>query len=89
LSESYFRSIRVTAESIPGSERFENPKTDSDKLSGSKNRDKIKLRAAGFRLVYEAIDKDIVVPVIAVGKRERNKVYKIAVKRDLPEEPLH
>jgi len=69
------------------SERLENPKIASDRLSGSKNRYKIKLRAAGFRLVYQVIDKDVVVLVIAVGKRERNKVYKIAAKRDLPEEP--
>jgi mRNA interferase RelE/StbE len=42
---------------------------------------KIKLRAAGYRLVYRVYDDRIVVQVIAVGKRERNEVYKTAVGR--------
>lgn len=62
-------------------ERLENPKIKSAKLSGATNRYKIKLRAAGYRLVYEVRDKTVTVAVIAVGKRERNQVYKIAAKR--------
>lgn len=42
---------------------------------------KIKLRAIGYRLVYEVIDSRVVVTVIAVGKRERSKVYGAAAKR--------
>jgi mRNA interferase RelE/StbE len=42
---------------------------------------KIKLRRAGYRLVYQVRDKDIVVSVVAVGKREKNQVYNSAVKR--------
>lgn len=37
---------------------------------------KIKLRNAGYRLVYQVIDDRVVVFVIAVGKRERKAVYK-------------
>ena len=42
---------------------------------------KIKLKAAGYRLVYKVIDERIVVSVIAVGKRERSAVYDQAKKR--------
>ena len=51
------------------------------KLSGHPDRYKIKLRSAGYRLVYEVRDAEVVVVVIAVGKRERNQVYALAAKR--------
>jgi len=41
----------------------------------------IKLRASGYRLVYQLNDGRIVVFVISVGKRERHTVYGIAEKR--------
>lgn len=62
-------------------ERLENPKVDADKLRDMPNCYKIKLRSIGYRLVYEVIDSRLVVTVIAVGKRERNKVYGSATKR--------
>lgn len=62
-------------------ERLENPHVLASKLSNMPNCYKIKLRSAGYQLVYEVRDKDIVVIVIAVGKRERNEVYKTAIKR--------
>lgn len=61
--------------------RIAAPKVDSDRLNGMKDCYKIKLRSAGYRLVYQVRDTDVVVSVIAVGKRERNHVYKSAVKR--------
>jgi mRNA interferase RelE/StbE len=51
------------------------------RLSGSDHRYKIKLRNAGYRLVYEVRQAEIVVVVIAVGKRDRSLVYKTAAKR--------
>ncbi|MCE8018894.1 type II toxin-antitoxin system RelE/ParE family toxin [Halomonas sp. MCCC 1A11036] len=51
------------------------PVRPAAQLHGSKNRYKLKLRSAGFRLVYEVRDQELVVLVIAVGKRERNDVY--------------
>ncbi|MCX7088368.1 MAG: type II toxin-antitoxin system RelE/ParE family toxin [Methylococcales bacterium] len=42
---------------------------------------KIKLRKAGFRHVYEVRKQKWVILVVAIGKRERNAVYKTAVKR--------
>ncbi|WP_426415329.1 type II toxin-antitoxin system RelE family toxin [Aestuariirhabdus sp. LZHN29] len=62
-------------------ERCDNPRVPSCRLSGAKDRYKIKLRQAGFRLVYEVHDETVTVIVVAVGKRERNLVYKIAAKR--------
>lgn len=62
-------------------ERLQNPHVPSAKLHGSVNRYKIKLRAVGYRLVYEVRDTELVVSVIAVGKRERNTVYRDAAKR--------
>lgn len=62
-------------------ERLINPRIPSAKLFGHKDRYKIKLLSAGYRLVYEVRDSALVVIVIAVGKRERNAVYKAAAKR--------
>ena len=42
---------------------------------------KIKLRASGYRLIYKVIDEEIVIWVIAVGKRERDKAYHLASER--------
>lgn len=62
-------------------ELLEKPHIPSCKLSGFDNHYKIKLRASGYRLVYEVIDNELFVLVIAVGKRDRNRVYKKAKKR--------
>lgn len=62
-------------------ERLQHPEVAASKLIGSNNRYKIKLRSAGFRLIYEVYKKEVTVLVVAVGKRERNAVYKAAAKR--------
>jgi len=62
-------------------ERLEHPHVPSSRLSGFENHYKIKLRASGYRLVYEVIEQEICVMVIAVGKRDKNLVYKKARKR--------
>ena len=56
-------------------ERLENPKVEKDKLSRYENIYKIKLKDAGYRLAYEVKDKEIVVLVLSVGKREKDKIY--------------
>lgn len=58
-----------------------NPHIPASKLSGASNLYKIKLRRAGYRLVYEVNDQVITVTVIAVGKRQDASVYKTALKR--------
>lgn len=60
---------------------LENPRIPKNKLSGHPNRYKVKLRSVGYRLVYEVIDDEVVVLVIAVGKRENNAVYNTASSR--------
>ena len=62
-------------------ERIESPRVEGSRLSGMQDCYKIKLRSAGYRLVYQVRDNELVVSVVAVGKRERNAVYKAAVKR--------
>ncbi|WP_372072947.1 type II toxin-antitoxin system RelE/ParE family toxin [Tistrella mobilis] len=62
-------------------ERLENPKVPSARLHGVENRYKIKLRNAGYRLVYEVRERELVVLIVAIGKRERNEVYKTAARR--------
>ncbi len=62
-------------------ERLENPHVPSAALSGAPNIYKIKLRQLGYRLVYSVQDKIVTVTVIAVGKRDRNEIYDIALSR--------
>jgi len=62
-------------------ERIKNPRVESSRLNGMQDCYKIKLRSAGYRLVYQVRDEELVVSVVAVGKRERNHVYNSAVKR--------
>lgn len=62
-------------------ERLVNPHVPADRLSGLGNAYKIKLRSAGYRLVYRVKDEVVVVTVVAVGKRERGDVYKDAQSR--------
>lgn len=62
-------------------ERLERPRVESARLSGMPDCYKIKLKSAGYRLVYQVEDRTITVIVVAVGRRERNLAYRIAVKR--------
>lgn len=83
-SEKEFRklSIELRKQFIEKlKERAENPRIESAKLRGMKDCYKIKLRNAGYRLVYQVIDERIVVKVIAVGKRDRSAVYLKAQER--------
>jgi mRNA interferase RelE/StbE len=60
---------------------LENPHIPANKLRDFVSAYKIKLRSAGYRLVYEVDDLDIIVFVIAVGKREGNAAYNKAKNR--------
>ncbi|ENO5649031.1 type II toxin-antitoxin system mRNA interferase toxin, RelE/StbE family, partial [Salmonella enterica subsp. enterica serovar 1,4,[5],12:i:-] len=37
--------------------------------------------ASGFRLVYQVIDNQLIIAIVAVGKRERSDVYALASER--------
>ena len=62
-------------------ERLASPRVPAARLSGQADPYKIKLRSVGYRLVYEVRDQQLIVLVIAVGKRDRNAVYKAAERR--------
>jgi len=63
------------------SKRLENPRIQSAKLKGYDSVYKIKLRTAGYRLAYEVVDDEVVVYVLAVGKRDKNAIYKKLASR--------
>jgi len=62
-------------------ERLSNPHVPASLIDRENHRYKIKLRAAGYRLVYEVKDARLVVVVVAVGKRNRGEVYDKAKRR--------
>ena len=61
--------------------RLEEPRIPKAALAGMPDCYKIKLRELGYRLVYRVDSDEVVVVVLAVGKRERNEVYEMAKKR--------
>jgi mRNA interferase RelE/StbE len=73
-------------------ERLVAPRVPSARLHGFADCYKIKLHAAGYRLVYQVDDRIVLVTVIAVGKRDRGLVYlsageRLARKRPPPVTP--
>jgi mRNA interferase RelE/StbE len=62
-------------------ERLEQPHVPASRLHDLPNCYKIKLRSAGYRLVYQVNDKIVLVTVIAVAKRDKNMVYFAARER--------
>lgn len=62
-------------------ERLADPHVPSARLHGLPNCYKIKLRAAGYRLIYQVEEDKVLVIVVAVGPCDRNLVYKIAMGR--------
>ena len=62
-------------------ERLENPRVPACALSGVPNCYNIQLATVGYRLVYRVEDEIVFVTVIAVGKRDRLKVYETAKSR--------
>jgi len=59
--------------------RLENPHINAARITEYKNHFKIKLRSAGYRLVYEVDEGEITVYVICVGRRDT--IYRILKKR--------
>jgi mRNA interferase RelE/StbE len=53
--------------------RLNAPRVPGDALSRMKDFYKIKLRSAGYRLVYQVQDDIVTVVVISVGQRNSNK----------------
>lgn len=62
-------------------ERLLRPRVESARLRGMSNCYKIKLRNAGYRLVYQVDDLRIVIVVVAVDKRDNLTIYRSAEQR--------
>jgi mRNA interferase RelE/StbE len=62
-------------------ERLDSPLVPSARILGAPDLYKIKLRTAGYRLVYQVIANKVAVLVLSVGKRERNSAYIQALDR--------
>lgn len=62
-------------------ERLQEPRVPSAALTHMPDCYKIKLRQAGYRLVYRVDDDVVFVTVIAVGKRDKSAVYATAITR--------
>ena len=63
------------------SEVLLNTRVEDNRLRKLPDCYKIKLRSAGYRLIYQVIDQEVVVFVIAVDKREHQAAYRKAQDR--------
>ncbi|QXH34784.1 type II toxin-antitoxin system RelE family toxin [Pseudomonas muyukensis] len=61
--------------------RLVQPRVEKDKLAAMADCYKIKLKSAGYRLVYQVIEHRVMVIVIAIGKRENSETYTTARSR--------
>ena len=64
------------------SKRLEHPMVGADRVSGLENAYKIKLRTVGLRMVYVVDEQTTTLTVYAVGKRDKEKVYRKAKERN-------
>ena len=62
-------------------EVLENPRIEANRLRQLPDCYKLKLRSAGYRLIYQVLDQEVVVFVVAIGKREREAAYQDAQDR--------
>ncbi len=60
---------------------IENPHIRKCRVREMKDCYKVKLSTVGYRLVYKVIEEKVVIQVITVGRRDKNYVYKTAIKR--------
>ncbi len=60
-----------------------NPHVPAARLSNMPNCYKIKLRAKGYRVIYQVIDHRMVIVIVAAGKREDGKadIYSTVLRR--------
>lgn len=61
--------------------RLENPRIEKQRLSGLRDCYKIKLRDAGYRLVYRVVDDRIEIVVISIGRRDGPIYDKAALRQ--------
>lgn len=56
-------------------EVVEAPHIEKNRLCQHLDCYKIKLRTSGYRLIYQVIDSELIVWVVAIGKREQSEAY--------------
>lgn len=62
-------------------ERLVEPRVPSAALSGMPDCYKVKLRQAGYRLIYRVDDSVLYVTVLASGRRDKDQAYARAARR--------
>ncbi|HEX7711539.1 MAG TPA: type II toxin-antitoxin system RelE/ParE family toxin [Sphingomonadaceae bacterium] len=61
-------------------QRAANPRVPADAVREIPEGYKIKLRSAGIRLIYQVREHQVVILVLAIGKRERQEAYGEAIR---------
>jgi mRNA interferase RelE/StbE len=60
-----------------------NPRVPADAVREIPDGYKVKLRSSGIRAIYQVQEGRLVLLVLAIGKREREKAYKDAIREYL------
>jgi mRNA interferase RelE/StbE len=68
-------------------ERRSNPRVPADRVREMPNAYGIKLRSSGVRLIYLVREQQLVILVLAIGRREREEAYKDAIEEFKKLEP--
>ncbi|MBE0456847.1 type II toxin-antitoxin system RelE/ParE family toxin [Pseudoalteromonas sp. KG3] len=63
------------------SEVLKQPRVEANRLRELPDCYKIKLRQAGYRLIYQVYDEKVSILIVAIGKRNKSEAYKNAEKR--------
>ncbi|MDC9519455.1 type II toxin-antitoxin system RelE/ParE family toxin [Pseudoalteromonas sp. Angola-22] len=63
------------------SEVLKHPRIEANRLRELPDCYKIKLRKAGYRLIYQVQDEKVSILVLAIGKRNKSEAYNDAEKR--------
>jgi mRNA interferase RelE/StbE len=66
-------------------EVLKNPRVEANRLRELPDCYKVKLKSAGYRLIYQVLDQEVLVFVVAIGKREREAAYDVAQDRLPPQ----
>lgn len=67
-------------------ERRAGPRVPGDAVRGIPDAYRLKLRSSGIRVVYQVLDRTLLILVLSVGGREREEAYKDA-ERELRKRP--
>ena len=62
-------------------EVLQQPRVEANRLRELPDCYKIKLRKAGYRLIYQVQDEKVLILVLAIGKRNKSEAYNDAEKR--------